>query len=63
MLCSLSKLDESKVTEIKALEKKLGETLLSFSCHDIQAAKILDDVLGKIKALENKLDVSLVAVE
>ena len=63
MLCSLSSLDESKVTEIQALEKDLGKTLLSFSCHDIQAAEVPDEDLAKIKALENKLSVSLVAVK
>ena len=63
MLCSLSRLDEAKVSEIQALEKDLGKTLLSFSCHDIQAAEIREEDLEKIKALENKLSVSLVAVK
>jgi hypothetical protein len=63
MLCSLSGLDESMVTEIQALEKDLGKTLLSFSCHDIQAAEVREEDLEKIKALENKLSVSLVAVK
>ena len=61
MLCSLSRLDESKVTEIQALEKDLGKTLLS--CHDIQAVEVREEDLEKIKALENKLSVSLVAVK
>ena len=63
MLCSLSRLDPSTVTEIQALEKDLGKTLLSFSCHDIQVAEVREEDLAKINALEDKLSVSLVAVK
>ena len=63
MLCSLSKLEEAKLQEIRKLEKKIGKSLLSFTCHDINPAIIEDDELGEIKNLEATLGVSLVAVQ
>jgi hypothetical protein len=62
MLCSLSDLDTSKLAEIQSLEKELDKTLLSFSCHDINPDEIQEDALEKIKTLEQRLGVSLVAV-
>jgi hypothetical protein len=62
MLCSLSKLDESQIKQIESLEKELGKTLLSFTCHNIDAAELGGDELEQIKKLENKLGLSLVAV-
>ena len=62
MLCSLSDLDDSKLGEIQSLERELGTTLLSFSCHDINTDEIQENALEKIKTLEQKLRVSLVAV-
>ena len=63
MLCSLSDLDSSKLMEIQSLEKELGKTLLSFSCHDINPDEIQENDLERIKMLEQKLGVSLVAVK
>jgi len=63
MLCSYSTLDKANLEAIQALEKELGQTLLSFSCHDIEPAVIDDDALLKISELEMKLDVVLVAVQ
>jgi len=63
MLCSFSTLDNSNLEAIKALEKKLGQTLLSFSCHDIAPAVVDDEALAKISELEKKLGVVLVAVQ
>jgi hypothetical protein len=62
MLCSYSKLEPRNLEEIKALEKEIGATLLSFSCQDIATAKIDEKALGKIKQLETRLGVALVAV-
>jgi hypothetical protein len=62
MLCGYSKLDLKNVEEIKALEKEIGATLLSFTCRDIAPARIDDATLGKIKQLEARLGVALVAV-
>jgi hypothetical protein len=63
MICSLSSLNEGNLSEIKSLESELGQTLLAFSCHSLGPAKIDNDKLAKIQALEKKLGISLVAVE
>ena len=63
MLCSFSTLDNANLETIQALEKELGQTLLSFSYHDIAPAVIDDEVLLKISELESKLGVVLVAVQ
>jgi hypothetical protein len=42
--------------------KDLGQTLLSFSCHNIAPAVIDDEALSKISDLEKKLGVVLLAV-
>ena len=63
MLCSFSTLDNANLEAIQALEKELGSTLLSFSCHDIEPAVIDDEALLKINELEKKLGVVLVAVK
>jgi hypothetical protein len=63
MLCSLStKLGETEIGQIDALEKELGVTLLAFSCHSVDPAGIDDAQLARISELEQKLGVSLVAV-
>jgi hypothetical protein len=64
MLCSLStKLGSEDLTAISALEKELGTPLLAFSCSsDLKFADVTGDQLAKIKALEGKLGLSLVAV-
>lgn len=63
MLCSFSTLDSANLEAIQALEKELGNTILSFSCHDIEPAVIDDKALSKISELEQKLGVVLVAVK
>ncbi len=64
MLCSLStKLGSEDLMAINALEKELGTPLLAFSCRsDLKPADVTGDQLAKIKALETKLGLSLVAV-
>lgn len=63
MLCSYSKLDPKNLEEIKALEKEIGATLLSFTCQDIAPARIDDATLDRIRKLEARLGVALVAVQ
>ena len=64
MLCSLStKLGSEDLKAISALEKELGTPLLAFSCRaELKPAEVTGDGLAKIKALEGKLGLSLVAV-
>ena len=64
MLCSIStKVDKGMLEAINALEKDLGHTVLAFSCHQAKPAELSRRELDKIKDLENRLGLSLVAVE
>jgi hypothetical protein len=63
MICSLSNVENINLDKIKAAEKELGVTLLSFSCHDITAETVDAEALKKIQALEKDLGVSLLAVK
>ena len=62
MLCSLSQLNGMEMDEIKALELELGITVLAFSCHQAEPKKLDKDTLDRIQSLENRLGLSLVAV-
>jgi hypothetical protein len=63
MLCSLAtKLDQGQIEEIESLAKDLGTPILAYSCYKADAAPIDDGQIGRIKELEGKLGVALVAV-
>ena len=63
MLCSLaSKLGEKDLEEIEALERDLGITVLAFSCREIDPATVSDELLARIRAVEDRLGLALVAV-
>ena len=47
---------------IQSLEQELGRPLLAFSCHDIRAAELEEEQLAKIRDLEAKLGIYLVAI-
>jgi hypothetical protein len=47
---------------IQSLEQELGRPLLAFSCHDIRAAELQEEQLTKIRDLEAKLGIYLVAI-
>jgi hypothetical protein len=64
MLCSLAtKMDQKQLDEIGGLEKELGVPVLAFACHAAEPAEISGDQVAKLKELEGKLGVSLVAVK
>jgi len=64
MLCSIStNLDSKKIENIQRLEKEIGKTLLAYSCHDSNAAKINDEQLNKVKSAEKDLGIVLVAID
>ena len=64
MLCSLAtKVTDETMAAINALEKDLGKTLLAFQCHSLKPSDLSADELQRIKEVETKLGVSLVAVE
>jgi hypothetical protein len=64
MLCSLAtKLDQGQLAEISSLEKQLGVPILAFACHQMDAAPIDTAQIDRLKELEGKLGVALVAVK
>ena len=54
--------DDNGLSEIQALEKELGDTLIAYSTPP-QPANLPDEKLAKIRKLEKKLCVRLVAYE
>jgi hypothetical protein len=63
MLCSLAtKLDQGQIQEIESLEKDLGTPVLAFACHQMDAAPIDAAQVDRLKELEDRLGVALVAV-
>jgi hypothetical protein len=63
MLCSLAtKLDQDQIQEIETLAQDMGTPILAFACHQMNAAPIDAAQIDRIKALEDKLGVALVAV-
>lgn len=63
MLFNVSKLEADKLEAIQNLEKDLGKTFLAFTPYDLKPADLSAEELARIKALENELSISLVAVE
>ena len=55
-------IDKDGLAELQALEKELGNTLIAFSTPPA-AANLSDEKLSRIKELEKKLCVRLVAYE
>lgn len=62
MLSSLSRLTDQQLAEIRALEQKLGKTILAFSKYDVVSDDLSQDELALLKGLEDKLGTMLVAV-
>ncbi len=63
MLCTLANLDSSKVAAVQSLEKKLGKTIIAFSCKDLSASPLKEDEISQIREVEKKLGLALVAVK
>ncbi len=62
MICSLSRLSEPDLKEIYALEKDLNKALLAFSFRDFKPADVTEEDLFKIRELEKRLGITLLAV-
>ncbi len=62
MLSSLSKLTDAQIAEIRALEQKLGKTILAFSKYDVVSDDLSKEDLALLQGLESKLGTMLVAV-
>ncbi len=64
MLCDLGRLEKRELDEVASLEKELGKTILAFRCYaDINPARVNDTDLARIREVEDRLKLSLVAVE
>ena len=63
MLCSLAKLDDANLKEVRDYEKKTGRVLLAYTCKDIGIDRMSDEELSELRKLEDKLCVQLVAVK
>lgn len=61
MFCSASQLDDGKLDAIRELEQELGKTIVAYSCTNPEPGDLSQAELMKIKALEDKLAVTLVA--
>ena len=61
MFCSASQLDDGKLGAIRELEQELGKTIVAYSCTNPEPGDLSKAELMKIKALEDKLAVTLVA--
>ncbi|WP_407357179.1 hypothetical protein [Methanolobus sp. WCC5] len=62
MLWGFSVLKDEQIKAINELESKMNITLLAFSGLNIRNAELTKDDLAKIQELEEKLGLSLVAV-
>jgi hypothetical protein len=63
MLCSLSRLSDTDLSAIQALEKEINKPLLAFSCQDLKAADLTPEELGRVQELEKRMGISLLAVD
>ena len=62
MLYAISNLDIERLQKVQNVEKATGLRLLALNAVDVAPAKIQDDALVDIQALENELGITLVAV-
>ncbi len=62
MYCSIANLNREKVEALQNLEKKIGKTVVAFSCTKVKASKLKEEQLKELKAVEKKIGVTLVAV-
>ena len=62
MLYAISNLDTEHLQKVQNVEKTTGVKLLALNALDVTPAKIQDDALDDIQALENEIGLTLVAV-
>ncbi|KIX15575.1 hypothetical protein [Dethiosulfatarculus sandiegensis] len=63
MHCTLAKIDESSLEQIKNLEKKTGKVVLAYACQQANAANLSADQVSELQGLEKKLGMTLVALD
>ena len=55
-------LDDNQLTALQALEKELGKPLYAYSEIDVKIATLSEAELKKVKALESKQNLHILAV-
>jgi hypothetical protein len=63
MICSYANLDGNKLEAVQDLEKRLGKTVLAFSCNDVNADALSEGELAELRKAEQRLGLSLLAVK
>ncbi|WP_170330484.1 hypothetical protein [Ruegeria arenilitoris] len=62
MLYPLATLEADKLNAVRALEQEIGRPVVALAAVDAETANLPQDDLKKLQALEDELDVVLVAV-
>ncbi|WP_170326521.1 hypothetical protein [Ruegeria arenilitoris] len=62
MLYPLATLEADKLNAVRALEQEIGRPVVALAAVDADTANLPQDDLKKLQALEDELDVVLVAV-
>jgi hypothetical protein len=63
MLYTIAQLGAEKLADVQSLEKSLGKTLIALAPKDVHIAPLKEDELTRIKQVEAKWNISLVAVQ
>ena len=64
MLCSIAtRVTAETIKDVNDLEMDLGKTVLAFQCHNLKTSELSEIELKKIKEVEDRLGISLVAVD
>jgi hypothetical protein len=63
MHCTLAKIDDTSLDQIKNLEKKTGKVVLAYACQPAKAANLNPDEVKELQGLEKKLGMTLVALD
>ena len=63
MLYACTNMEREQLGALQALEQEIGKTLIALTPIDSGPAEVAEPELDKIKALEERLGVLLVAVE
>jgi hypothetical protein len=64
MLCNLGELSTNEREAVESLEEELGKTILAFRCNiNANPAELTEGELNRIREVEDKLNLSLVAVK
>ena len=61
MFCNASTLDKGALDAIQALEQEIGRPIVAYTCTNPEPCELSREALLKLKTLEDKLSITLVA--